>query len=356
MTRTPPAPVPAPAPMTGPASVPAPSAGSDSGSGSARPAWESLDPPVRARVEERLGSRVVGAHTHAGGFTGGVACGLRLADGRRAFLKGAPADHPDADRYADEIAVTTALPAGLAPRVWWSAEPPESGGWWWLCLDEVPGGRPVLAPGSADTAGAVRAVARAGRLLAPSPVSGTRPVAEAVGPWLTGWSALRAAPPADLCPWARRRLDALAAIERDWWPASAGDTLLHWDLHPGNMVRGTDPATGIVLVDWSYRLRGAAWIDAAVLVPHLILDGHTPAGAERAVADLPRPADPRALTAFAAGLAGLWASAARGPAALANPALRTHQERAAAGCLAWLRHRAGRGDRRRGVGAEGEFG
>ncbi|AWZ08847.1 hypothetical protein [Streptomyces sp. ICC4] len=253
---------------------------------------------------------------------------------------------PPPPQYADEIAVTTALPAGIGPGVRWSAAPEESGGWWWLCLEDVAGTHPVLAPGTADTRLAVDAVERAARRLTPSPAGGTRPVARVVGPWMTGWSALRTVPSAGLDPWAGRHLDLLARIERDWWPASAGDTLLHWDLHPANMLRrpaGGHPerAGEVVIIDWSYRLHGAAWIDTAVLVPQLILGGHTPDQAERALARLPRPADDTAFTAFAAGLAGLWAASSRRPPPAGAPSLRHHQARLADASLTWLRHRTG---------------
>ncbi|MFJ7271875.1 hypothetical protein ACIQV3_35430 [Streptomyces sp. NPDC099050] len=309
-----------------------------------RPVWGSLNPEVRARVERELGSGVARARSCGDGFSPGLASRLLLEDGRRVFLKGIHARHPWAPRYADEIAVTTALPAGTGPGVCWSAAPEESGGWWWLCLEDVPGTHPVLAPGATGTARAVAAVDRALRRHTPSPARGTRPVADVVGPWLTGWSALRTAPPAGLDPWAGRHLYRLAAIERDWWRASRGDTLLHWDLHTANMLHR--PAAGsaadeVVLIDWSYRLHGAAWIDAAVLVPQLILGGHTPAQAERATARLPRPAAPGALTGFAAGLAGLWTAASRQPPPATAPALRGHQARTADATLTWLRHRTG---------------
>ncbi|MFD5143564.1 phosphotransferase [Streptomyces sp. NPDC058401] len=314
-----------------------------------RPAWGSLSPEVRAHVERELGAEVARARSCGDGFSPGLASRLLLADGRRVFLKGIHAAHPWAPRYADEIAVTTALPAGIGPRVWWTAAPEESGGWWWLCLEDVPGTHPVLAPGAAGTERAVAAVETALRRLTPSPVGGTRPAVRVVGPWLTGWSALRTAPPAGLDPWARRRLDRLAAIERDWWPASHGDTLLHWDLHTANMLhrpadgRVADGSAGgeVVLVDWSYRLHGAAWIDAAVLVPQLILGGHTPAQAEQATARLPRPADPAVLTGFAAGLAGLWTACSHRPPPAADPSLRAHHARTADATLSWLRHRTG---------------
>ncbi|MFE7803811.1 phosphotransferase family protein [Streptomyces sp. NPDC057430] len=306
---------------------------------SVRPEWGSLHRDVRAYVERRLAARVVEAVSCGGGFTPGVASRLRLDDGRHVFLKGMSADLPFAPQYADEVAVTSVLPEGVGPRVGWWANPGESGGWWWLCLEDIPGTMPVLAPDSADTEMALAAVEQAGKLLTPSPLDGAKPIADLVGRWLTGWSTLATQIPDDLDLWAARNLEALAAIEQDWQQEAGGNTLLHWDLRPDNMLRREDGT--VVIIDWSYQNQGAAWIDPAVLVPYLILDGHTASEAEAAVAHLPQPENPRTLTAFAAGLGGYWEKSSRRPAPPGIPFLRAHQVRAAEAARAWLRHRTG---------------
>ncbi|NXY97117.1 hypothetical protein HYE82_22625 [Streptomyces sp. BR123] len=130
------------------------------------------------------------------------------------FLKGMDAGHPFAPQYADEVTVTRILPEGVGPGVlWWSA-PEESGGWWRLCLEDIPGTMPVLAPGAEDTVRAVEAVGRAGRALTPSPLSGARPITELAGRWLTGWAALSMDAPADLDSWAARHLEQLSCTAR----------------------------------------------------------------------------------------------------------------------------------------------
>ncbi|MEV7545591.1 phosphotransferase [Streptomyces sp. NPDC089915] len=294
---------------------------------------------MRTYVESRLAARVVEAIPCGGGFTPGVASRLCLDDGRRVFLKGMDAEHPFASQYGDEVAVTSVLPDGVGPRVLWSAGPAESVGWWWLCLEDIPGTVPVLSPGSADTEMTLAAVEQAAKLLTPSPLDGAKPIAELVGRWLTGWSTLSAQIPDDLDPWAARHLEALAAIEQGWRQAAGGNTLLHWDLRPDNMLRREDGT--VVIIDWSYQNQGAAWIDPAVLVPYLILDGHTAAEAETAVARLPQPEDPQVLTAFAAGLCGYWEKSSRRSAPPGVPFLRAHQARSAEAARTWLRYRTG---------------
>ncbi|MFI1887223.1 phosphotransferase family protein [Streptomyces jumonjinensis] len=306
---------------------------------SVRPEWASLPPEARAYVELRLGSPVAGSIPCTGGFTPGVASRLLLEDGRRVFVKGMSGDHPFAPQYADEIAVTSVLPDGVGPRALWWATPEDSSGWWWLCLEDIPGTVPVLSPDSADTVMALAAVEQAGKLLTPSPLESARPITELVGRWLTGWSTLAARNPDDLDPWAARHLSALAGIEENWQQAAAGKTLLHWDLRPDNMLRREDGS--VVIIDWSYRNQGAAWIDPAALVSHLIMDGHSPAEAEAAVSHLPQPDDPDVLTAFAAGIAGYWEKSSRRPNPPGVPFLRAHQTRAAEAARAWLRHRTG---------------
>ncbi len=99
-----------------------------------------------------------------------------------------------------------------------------------------------------------------------------------------GWGELATAPPADLDDWTRRHLHDLAALETQWLSAAEGKTLLHGDINQSNLL--IDRAGTVVVIDWAQPVRGAAWIDVADLVPHLILAGHTPA-AEAAITGVP---------------------------------------------------------------------
>lgn len=77
-----------------------------------RLAWERLPAAVRQGLQARLGSPVVHAATQPGGFSPGLAARLRLADGRRVFLKAAgpdPNPHTPALHRA-EARITAALP------------------------------------------------------------------------------------------------------------------------------------------------------------------------------------------------------------------------------------------------------
>ncbi|QYN26559.1 aminoglycoside phosphotransferase family protein [Amycolatopsis sp. DSM 110486] len=86
----------------------------------------------------------------------------------------------------------------------------------------------------------------------------------------------------------------------------AGDTILHTDYNPSNIIV---TSTGdLKMIDWAWPTRGAAWIDPACLVPRLIAWGHTPASAEAVAAQCPgwTDADPAIIDLFAAGLTTMW--------------------------------------------------
>lgn len=134
--------------------------------------------------------------------------------------------------------------------------------------------------------------------------------------------------PQDLPP-----ADALSALP---FAALEGNTLLHYDVHSGNvLIAGGET----YVVDWSFACRGAAWIDAAMLVPRLIEAGHTPGQAEALVDGLSgwktAPAD--AVT----GLAALWTMFREYKAHCGPPESRGFRARAAEAGHAWVHHRVG---------------
>jgi Phosphotransferase enzyme family len=101
-------------------------------------------------------------------------------------------------------------------------------------------------------------------------------------------------------------------VERRWASVAAdvspmaGDTLLHGDLSPGNLLI-TD--TRVYVIDWAFVARGAAWVEPALLMPWLIQAGHTPAEAEKWLTRVPSWANatPTHLDLFANAFATKWA-------------------------------------------------
>ncbi|WP_083597969.1 phosphotransferase [Actinomadura madurae] len=100
-------------------------------------------------------------------------------------------------------------------------------------------------------------------------------------------------------------------VERRWEAMGdvstlAGNTLLHADLNPANILVGA--AGTIHVVDWTFAGRGAAFLEMALLVPWLLKAGHTPADAERWVSRFPAwtAADPAAIDLFSRVFADKW--------------------------------------------------
>jgi hypothetical protein len=97
-------------------------------------------------------------------------------------------------------------------------------------------------------------------------------------------------------------------------PAMDGDTLVHTDLGPANLIstRG-----GLRIVDWAMAAKAAPWVELAMLTPWLISAGHTPEQAERWLARQPAwgLTDPEVLDDFATKNAQKWASKSAGSTA-----------------------------------------
>jgi len=301
-----------------------------------RVAWDELPAETRKAVEDRLGAAVDEATTQPGGFSHGVAARLRLADGRRAFVKALPADEPLADVLRNEIEVTEALPVGVpAPRLWFALD---GNGWLVGVFDDVEGRHPDPADPD-DLAAILSTVDQIGTLLTPCPMPWAPAIAGKLSPAFGGWRAFRdLGPPDDLDPWARRQLDRLVALEAGWADATRGDTLLHLDLRSDNLLRTPDGR--VVAVDWAHPAVGARWVDPAGIViasalPVEVADGLLRTGPGLA------GVDPAALDTFLCALAGYWQRSCRQPAPAASPNLRAHQRERADASTRLLAHRTG---------------
>jgi hypothetical protein len=67
-------------------------------------------------------------------------------------------------------------------------------------------------------------------------------------------------------------------------PAMDGDTLVHTDLGPANLIVTPN---GLRIVDWAMAAKAATWVELAMLAPWLISAGHTPEQAEQWLARQP---------------------------------------------------------------------
>ncbi|MEU8245056.1 phosphotransferase [Nonomuraea sp. NPDC048916] len=263
------------------------------------------------------------------GLTAGLAVRVETEFGP-VFVKALPDSSPSARLYHRERLVGAVLPDSVpAPRLLWSGH---TAGWICLVFDYVAAARGVdLGPGSRDAADALGLVRVLGETLAPNPGADVPPVNDNVEFLRRRADALLADPPADLEAVAAYR-HARARLEFD---ALAGDTLLHADLHEGNLLATAD---GLRALDWGLACHGPAWVETALFIPRLIMAGHTPERAEALAAEVPvwKSAPDDAVT----GLAAVWSLfrefvARNGPAGI-----RASRARAAAAGRAWVEYRA----------------
>lgn len=308
------------------------------GSGGSRLAWPSLPPAVRARVDAITGSPVVRAVNQPGGFSPGVAARALLADGRRVFVKavGAVLDPFAPVWLRNEIDVLARLPRSLPVPPLLGAH--DDGEWVAAVLCDVDGRLPVL-PWRRDeldlVLAALAALATAGT---PSPIVAPAVIAKDEHTF-AGWRRLAGGHPAvDRLPAVvRDRLDGLAELEARWPAAAAGDTLLHGDLRADNLLIADDT---VWFVDWPHAAVGAPWLDLLFMLPSVAMQGG--AGIDLDLDDVwagygpARGADPDAVNAMLAAVAGYFVSNSLEPAPPNLPRIREFQRAQGTAALTWL--------------------
>ncbi|MEU8038064.1 phosphotransferase [Streptosporangium sp. NPDC049078] len=282
--------------------------------------WSDLPEQARAAVEEQIGP-VTGVRSAEVGLTSGVAAHLTTEEAVF-FAKAAPAAAPVAGHLLRERAANQALPAQIpAPRLLWTTD---VDGWHVLLFEHTAGQEANLSPGSSDLPAVLDAISAI-------PVPCSWPGA----PSITGKAAtlLRVAEEqlAETPAEAGRYGPLVKALDLD---ELTGTTLLHADLHAGNLLVDGNQCR---IIDWSMACQGAAWVDVALLISRLIDAGHTPAETEAAAAQVPAwssaPMD--AVTALAATRALFAARLADvGP-----EHLRAKRARTAAACRVWVEYR-----------------
>src|SRR5918999_3793707 len=193
-----------------------------------------------------------GGPARRGGGGGRHAARLRLADGRRAFVKAVgPEPNPDSPgMHRGEARIMAALPSEApAPRMLWSLD---RQGWVALAFEDVDGAQPTLPWRPGELRRVLEMVAKMAADLTPAPAE-VPVIADRLRDSFSGWRRLAAASAADddelagLDPWAVRHLHRLAALEAGWPQATEGPTLLHSDLRADNLLltpARVGPSTG----------------------------------------------------------------------------------------------------------------
>jgi Phosphotransferase enzyme family len=310
-----------------------------------RPRWADLPDEVRGDVESLLQGVVVAAANCPGGYSPGFASRLTLADGRPAFVKAVDsvAWPIEGGHYRSEMAVAAGLPATVpAPRLLGTRD---DGRWVMLAFEHVDGAEPRRPWRAADLDRVIAAVAAfAG--------SATTIDLSRDHPRLGGWAEIArdptrgAALPA-MSRWAADNLPSLVRWEHEGLVAAQGDTLVHFDLYPHNVLLTADR---VVLVDWPHARLGAPVIDpiaaltsaaAEGIDPEPVLRRHFPgAGSEWT-----------RWTAVLAAHTGFLLAGALAPPAPGLEAITDAKRHLATGGLRWLRQRLQQ--RRRAASAEG---
>ena len=137
--------------------------------------------PVRAAVERELGSEVVSARNHAGGFSPGTAARVELADGRVVFVKAVSSALNDVavELHRAEADVLARLPPEMpVPRLQARIDAEVDGvDWVALVIDHADGTMPHRPWRPDELARVLAAIDLAARAGTPSPVPDMRSAA-----------------------------------------------------------------------------------------------------------------------------------------------------------------------------------
>ena len=305
--------------------------------------WDQLPGAVRHALEARLGSAVTESVTQPGGFSPGVAARLRLADGRRVFVK-AISGRPNRDSPAmhrREARIAAALPASVpTPRLLWSYD---DGDWVAIVFEDVDGTMPATPWRPQELSRVLEAVTQLVASLTPSPIA-VEPIAERLHQPLQGWRTLHAAARnnnddlSGVPDWARRNLERLAALESDCEPASAGATLLHFDLRADNLLL---TAERVLVVDWPHASLGAGWMELLQILPSIAMQGGPKPWEIFDSHPLGRDAPEQSVNAVLAAVAGYFVWHSRLPAPPGLKTLRAFQRDQGMPAVEWLMRRTG---------------
>lgn len=235
--------------------------------------WADLPEALRNAIEQRIGP--VGSVQPASvGRSADFTSTLRTAQGRT-FVKAAQRstvqDGPQVRSLRREVTLAPYM-SEFAPRLLWHFQ---AGEWLALGFEYVEGRHADYSPGSPDLDLVAKTVQRV----------------------------LQSFPcPAAVEMKVERRWEALT----DDVSPIAGDSLLHTDLNPANLL--LTPDGRVRVVDRGFASRGAPWVEMGQIIPWLIRAGHSSAGAEEWAEQFPAwsSADPGAIDLYARVSAERW--------------------------------------------------
>lgn len=293
--------------------------------------WPHLPVAVRAAIESRCGSPVLAAESQDSGYTPGFASVLTCADGSRHFVKAASskAQRAFAESYRAEARKLAALPRGVpAAHLEWALD----GDWMVLCTSYVAGRAPQRPWRAADLDRCLDTLEEVADQLTPVPEGLLLDdLVDDFADWPELWDHVRATRP-DL-----PHLEEAAGLATRAAAVITGDTVVHTDVRDDNILLTED---GVVLCDWNWPARGAAWLDTLFLLLGPRGDG-LDAESILATRRLTRDVPPDHVDAVLALLTGYFAKSADDPVPPTSPHLRDHQAWCRDVAWEWLCERRG---------------
>jgi len=310
-----------------------------------RQQWTDIPLKIRNLIEEYLGSEVVTSETQYGGFSPGVASRLYTADNQCVFLKalGTELNATSVMFHRNEIKINAKMPENsFAPRLLWSYDDAEDTEWVALLFDNVDGINPPTPWQEADLQRVMQAMGQLSDVLTPSPIEvGQIPSSENYfSKRIRGWQQLKANETsiAKLDEWSQRHLDALCDLEKKAPEATAGQTLVHFDIRADNIVMTDD---GIWFVDWPHASIGAAWLDVILFAPSVAMQGGLQPEDLIQLHPACQQADPDDITAVVVSLAGMFTQRSLQPPPPGLPTLREFQSAQGKIARQWVAQRTG---------------
>ncbi|MBE1877322.1 hypothetical protein [Myceligenerans pegani] len=310
-----------------------------------QPGWQDLPPPVRQRISDELGARVLGWTTlPMNGVGGAAAMSLQTATGTQVCTVVNTADPRAQELARRAIDVVAVLPAGapVPSLLWWFDEDLGQFGRWIVASWGMRDIRPIGDEWTEEEVGAALGVLREIREFE----------APADGPFLDSaelfgagpWRRLAEERPEGLrnfTPWLEPRLEALAEIAVHSAEAVSGDTLVHGSPTRHTLYPPLSPDGRPVAAAWARAARGAPFVDTVLLLAHIRAEGGPAPEVVLARHPLSSDTDPDAVTCLVTALTGQLVEQALHPER-AEPGERPSVLRAHASvCVEWLRRRLG---------------
>lgn len=292
---------------------------------------------VRDWAEGVLGAPIVRTVPALGGYSPGVAEALAAADGSAVFIKAVhPSLYPDSPALLrSELRTLRRMPSGLPIAALVDALDEGPHGWVALALEHVAGRQAPLPWTDTTIRAAVASLAELRDALTPAPPGEWVEAGDVLRGMFGHWPELADAP--DLDPWLGGRLPALDAAAVAALAELAGETLVHLDLRADNLMLRADGK--LIVVDWAWAVRGAAWLDPALLAIEFISSAEPSVDPDRWIARIAADHDiaTRSIVQVLVGILSYFEHAGRQPDPPGLPTVREFQRFQAAALRGWLR-------------------